>query len=266
MSSLPLVLPPSPFPQSLAASLGLLVLSEANSFYTGSAAFKSLASFSFFLAGAQNGPFKTLQSFSYTNPTTRYPYFMILGLGFCVAGDLLLIPAKEHYYAHRKSAKVTPAKSEGDSLSFKAGTFFFALGHISYIIAFASNPNRTPFRLLPFGLAAAFGLGVSRWLGIFGSSANSNPKLVIPADMKPLVKAYVSIITTMVGVATATDAGWQRTLGAWMFMISDLFVAVDVFGRKKGVKAAGKGRPGWVFRSVGWGFYFTANLILAGTV
>lgn len=294
-----ITIPPTPFPQSLALSLTLLILSESSAFYLGSALFKILASLSFFLGGLDiiggSGNIIYELPFDWTTiyyeERYRYTLFMILGLGFSVLGDVFLIPSRDTYYSFRlksnsnskKTMKTTPVqvKGEGDSLWFKAGTFFFALAHISYIVAFASNPSRTPFRWRAFGLASIFGLAVSKWLGILGGSGGSPPptQLYIPNDMAILVKAYVCIITTMVGTATATDAGQQKILGAWMFMISDLFVAVDVFGKKKqppppahiysGRNNRGSGsssRPGWAFRSVGWIFYFSANLILAGSI
>ena len=284
-----LTLPPAPFPQSLTLSLTLLILSESSAFYLGSALFKTLASLSFFLGGLDIGGSIIYQlPFDWTTicyeERYRYTLFMILGLGFSVLGDVFLIPSRDTYYSFRRplpgSKQTTPVKGEGDSLWFKAGTFFFALAHISYTVAFASNPSRTPFHWTAFGLASVFGLGLSKWLGILGGSSPSSPtQLEIPNDMANLVKAYVCIITTMVGTATATDPNQQKILGAWMFMISDLFVAVDVFGKKKSPPASGYphsysgrnkrssgSRPGWPFRSVGWIFYFGANLILAGSI
>ena len=296
-STFKLTLPPTPFPQSLALSLTLLIISESSAFYLGSALFKTLASLSFFLGGLDTGGSEIIYQLPFDWTTIyyeeryRYTLFMILGLGFSVLGDVLLVPSRDAYYSFRHSSKRSKAelkqnalaqvKGEGDSLWFKAGTFFFALAHISYIVAFASNPSRTPFRWRAFGLASIFSLAVSRWLGILGGSksSSSSTQIYIPDDMTILVKAYVCIITTMVGTATATDAGQQKIIGAWMFMISDLFVAVDVFGKKKppppsadpysGWNNRGRGsssRPGWAFRSVGWIFYFSANLILAGSI
>src|SRR5690606_15453982 len=132
--------------------------------------------------------------------------------------------------------------------------FFFALAHIAYTVASLSSPTTSKFNWVTFVASASIGLFISRLLGIFKSgniSQSSQLKLNIPDDMAPLVKAYVCIITTMVGVASATDAGYQKTVGAWMFMISDMFVAVDVFGKKVPAAANArreKGRPGWKFR------------------
>ncbi|KAJ2920554.1 hypothetical protein H1R20_g16540, partial [Candolleomyces eurysporus] len=283
-----LSLPPTPFPQSLTLSLALLILSESSAFYLGSALFKTLSSLSFFLGGLDIGGFIIYQlPFDWTTiryeERYRYTLFMILGLGFSVLGDVFLIPSRDTYYSFRRplpgsKQTTTPVKGEGDSLWFKAGIFFFALAQISYTVAFASNPSRIPFRWTAFGLASVVVLGVSKWLGILGGSSPSSPtQLEIPNDMAGLVSVYVCIITTMVGTATATDPSQQKILGAWMFVISDLFVAVDVFGKKKlppayprsysgRNKRSSGSRPGWAFRSVGWIFYFGANLVLAGSI
>ncbi|KAK6330351.1 hypothetical protein TWF696_003447 [Orbilia brochopaga] len=96
------------------------------------------------------------------------------------------------------------------------------------------------------------------------------PKLVIPADMKPLILVYQLIITTMVASAAGTRGiGSARLLGAAMFMISDVIVAWDTFGVKpapqEAAPAAKKscGRDGWLLRGVGWVLYFGGQYLLA---
>lgn len=289
MSSL-ITLPSYPFPQSLAASLALLILSEYTAFYPGSALFKTAASLSFFLGGwnkasGVNEIQKLLLALDFkalwVDESLRYTASMLLGLGFSVLGDVLLIPSKTNFYSFRQASKKVKeddtkpspsAKAEGVTLAFKLGTLSFALAHISYVVAFMASPTplTTP-RVWLFAATAAIVLSISDYLGIFGqSNAGVVPLVTIPKDIEVLVQGYVGIITTMVAVATATDPGVQKVVGAWMFMISDLFVAIDTFGRKKagtamGVKKSG-GKPGWAFRSVGWIFYFGANLILAGAL
>ncbi|KAF6757064.1 YhhN domain-containing protein [Ephemerocybe angulata] len=271
MSSL-ITLPSYPFPQSLAASLALLILSEYTAFYPGSALFKTAASLSFFLGGwnkasGVNEIQKLLLALDFkalwVDESLRYTASMLLGLGFSVLGDVLLIPSKTNFYSFRQASKKVKeddtkpspsSKAEGVTLAFKLGTLSFALAHISYVVAFMASP--TPLTTPRASLG-------SRMRG-------SVPLVTIPKDIEVLVQGYVGIITTMVAVATATDPGVQKVVGAWMFMISDLFVAIDTFGRKKagtamGVKKSG-GKPGWAFRSVGWIFYFGANLILAGAL
>ncbi|TFK40053.1 YhhN-like protein-domain-containing protein [Crucibulum laeve] len=254
-----LSLPPTLYLLLLTASLSLLTLSEARSFYAGSAGFKVLASLSFLGGGLALASSKfTIWTWDAWTAENRYPITLITGLAFGLVGDVLLIPSKQSYFERAIS------KSEGDSLWFKAGTLSFALTHISYIVAFLSTASWEAFRLPDFALSLAFCLGLTHWLGFLGGKPKAGA-MSVPDDMKFLVRAYVSIIVTMVSVATATDDGWQRTVGAWMFMVSDLFVAMDTFGPRKAFSKT-KVRPGWKARSVGWLAYFWAQMLLAGCI
>lgn len=163
----------------------------------------------------------------------------------------------------------TPPAS-GDATNFKVGIACFALAQVAYAFGFISAPNATDIRYLEVGASIALCLIISRVLGLTGLSKKPwSWQLAVPKDMAPFVKIYICIIATMVAIASGTDGGLQKTVGAWMFLISDMFVAVDVFGRKPAFKGIGKqweGRPGWKFRSVGWLFYFFAQIILAGCI
>ncbi|KAH6913318.1 YhhN domain-containing protein [Coprinopsis sp. MPI-PUGE-AT-0042] len=226
-----------------------------------------------------------------------YAFCLVIGLGCSVVGDVLLIPSRENYFRFLKGsptvdpaaeAATTPSKEkklettqtqtvvagEGDTIYFKAGTFFFALAQIAYTVAFLSAPTSksAPWNWAYFGLAATFGLSSSWLLGIFGGGGLN--LVEIPKDTEPLVKLYVFIITGMIGAASATDNGWQKIIGAGMFMISDLFVALDVFEKKKESETSvqakptdkRRGRDGWIFRSAGWVLYFWAQMVLAGSI
>ncbi|EEH02934.1 YhhN domain-containing protein [Histoplasma capsulatum G186AR] len=138
---------------------------------------------------------------------------------------------------------------------------------------------------------------LARWLGVIYPPANGNGErkqhkttttngpqrllrtnvlnLAIPADMRALVGGYAAIISGMLAVAvstataTATATAWpyQRALGAAMFVASDLFVAEDMFGRRRRGGAAGRAqRPGWLRPALGFGLYFWAQMVIAGTV
>ncbi|QSS62452.1 YhhN domain-containing protein [Histoplasma capsulatum] len=91
--------------------------------------------------------------------------------------------------------------------------------------------------------------------------------LAIPADMRALIGGYAAIISGMLAVAasTATATAWpyQLALGAAMFVASDLFVAEDMFGRRRRRRAQ---RPGWLRPALGFGLYFWAQMVIAGTV
>ncbi|KAH9481553.1 hypothetical protein JR316_0006080 [Psilocybe cubensis] len=256
-------LPVHPYPLALAVSVVLLIISEANSFYAGSSGFKIAASLSFLGAGIQaagatgDAPF-------------RSSALMVAGLAFSLVGDIFLIPTPKVYaqkMANSKSeAGFAATDKQGDSLLFKAGTFFFALAHISYIAAFLSDSSLAALRVPDFALAASFGAGLIYWLGILQRKPGPDAWFNVPQDMRGLVIAYVTIIMTMVATATATDKGHQKIVGAWTFMISDLFVAADAFGVKKDRVQPSHGQRGWKARSVGWIAYFGAQLLLAGSI
>ncbi|PPQ69018.1 hypothetical protein CVT24_000094 [Panaeolus cyanescens] len=260
-------LPESPYPLSLGVSLALLILSEANSFYPGSTGFKIAAALSFLSAGinAASAKLPSWQWATITQPENRYTAALVFGLAFSVVGDILLIPSKVNYYKKPTSNGVE--KPEGQTPRFKAGVFFFALAHISYIVAFVSKLPQGGFRWVDGGLALSFGVLFTVWLGILNTKPTPGARFLVPEDMFGLVTAYIVIIMSMVASATATDEGWQRIIGAWSFMISDIFVAADTFGVKKnGENKKNKGRKGWKARSVGWIAYFGAQLVLAGCI
>ncbi|KAF3941885.1 hypothetical protein ABW19_dt0201949 [Dactylella cylindrospora] len=100
------------------------------------------------------------------------------------------------------------------------------------------------------------------------------PKLVVPADMQPLIIIYQIIISAMVGAAAGTRGiGSARFFGAFAFMVSDVMVAWDTFGVKEeksadqkkadGGKAGKPKREGWKSRSIGWMLYFGGQYLLA---
>lgn len=193
------------------------------------------------------------------------------GLAVSVLGDIFLIPSDEEYAQKRKESKEKAAGKKVNAapapigLDFQVGTGFFALAHIAYTLSFILTPNRQSFSPAAFAISTSTGLLISALLGLLPprpAPRNSwRPNLALPADMKPLVTAYILIINLMVGIATATaggETGYQRAVGAWLFMISDAFVAVDAFGKPPVV--------GWKARAVGWMCYFWAQMGLAGTV
>ena len=58
-------------------------------------------------------------------------------------------------------------------------------------------------------------------------------------------------------------------LGAVSFMVSDVFVAWDVFAKSEKLRLEDmprrKQRKGWQSRGIGWVLYFAAQMIVAGT-
>ncbi|KAF9007645.1 YhhN-like protein, partial [Cyathus striatus] len=220
--------------------------------------FKILSSLSFLFGGIHQASLK--YDSIHIVQERRHAIALVAGLAFSLLGDIFLIPSRE-------TIITSALKAERTSASFQIGTFFFALAHISYIIAFASHASS--FRLLPFVLSATTCIILTQWLGILESNPTPNSRMIVPPELTVLVRSYVGIIIVMVSVATATDEGWQRTFGAWIFMISDMFVAGDVFGNKK-TETEGTdreiGRKGWKSRSFGWLSYFWAQMLLAGCI
>lgn len=154
-----------------------------------------------------------------------YGRLILLGLGLCLLGDLLLIP-------------------EGRLAVFRAGVFAFLAGHVAFAAAFLTQPRSMPWLAVA---AVALGLvlaGVWRWLG---------PKL--PADMRLPVQAYFVVIGVMTALACAVSgAGGPPVVaaGAIAFTTSDIAVARDRFVRQE-------------FANRAWGLplYYLATVLLA---
>ncbi|GFF24884.1 hypothetical protein IFM46972_01215 [Aspergillus udagawae] len=203
-----------------------------------------------------------------TNTTEWSPYRLsiTIGLVFSLAGDFCLLPSRSEFYNSPSSEQRKPI-----STFFQLGVVAFALAHIAYIAAFLRDTKVVSLGTLTTTFMAT--MLVARWLGVIyppeQSSARSNLlNLTIAPDMKPLVLVYAVIISSMFAVALATNpvtptTTWlsQRGLGAGMFVVSDVFVAKDAFGR-----SSGPGKPGWLRIAVGYGLYFWGQMVIAGTV
>lgn len=157
-----------------------------------------------------------------------YATGLLAGLVLSWWGDVLLIP-------------------QDRPLVFRAGIFVFLLGHVAYVLAFAS----LGLDLAAAGLAAlvllVIAIGVLRRLGP-----------VVPRALLFPVRAYVLVISTMLLCAVGAVAQGGNpgiALGAAMFYVSDLAVARDRFIASGFVNAA-------------WGLplYYGGQLVLAGTL
>ncbi|KAJ6140817.1 hypothetical protein N7497_011710 [Penicillium chrysogenum] len=184
---------------------------------------------------------------------TDYRRLITIGLGFSLLGDFFLIPSHSEFHDLNTTPSAnSEAKSEGNvSISFQLGIVAFAAAHIAYTIAFLQDSSDTSWMTF----AVTFSL------------RNNVLGLAIAPDMKPLVSVYAVIIGTMFAAATSTSpltvpTEWwhSRALGAAMFVVSDLFVAKNAFGR-----SSAKGR-GWLRIFVGYALYFWAQMVIAGTV
>lgn len=128
---------------------------------------------------------------------SNYGRWLLAGLLCCMAGDLLLMPDREHY--------------------FLGGLIAFLCGHLLYATAFLHLP------LEPRGLAVSVPPAlvllafVARWL---------MPR--VPAGMKLPVAIYTLVITAMLlcaGLSAGQPAAALIIGGAWGFAVSDLAVA-----------------------------------------
>jgi uncharacterized membrane protein YhhN len=152
-------------------------------------------------------------------------YAVLLGLGLCAAGDVLLIPL-------------------GTGRAFHAGIACFAAGHLAYAVGFAARGLALP--ALGLGLLGMVLVGrlTLRWLA---------PHL--PAELRVPVQIYIAVIGVMVASAfgcSAKTGDLRVAAGALAFAASDLSVA-----RERFVRAS--------FFNLGWGLplYYGAQLVLA---
>jgi uncharacterized membrane protein YhhN len=161
-----------------------------------------------------------------SDPT--YQRWIIAGLILSWWGDVLLIP------------KERPAV-------FRAGILAFLLGHVAYVVAFASRGLDLPVSALTAALVAAVAWAVLRWL-----------RPHVPGDMRIPVFAYVGVISTMVvcAVGSVAEAGRPMiVVGGLMFYLSDLAVARDRFVA-----------PGFANGAWGLPLYYGAQLVLASSI
>ncbi|KAI1951344.1 hypothetical protein LOZ12_002477 [Ophidiomyces ophidiicola] len=261
-------LPPASSVYLLLGSLPLLVLAEARAIRAGHALFKILSSIAFV-----SGPLR-----HFSAESSSYHTLITCGLVCSLVGDILLIPSKREYYPPERPQ--TPANSKDQppenqiSVSFQLGVVAFAAAHISYILAFVRDAPKAMAWPTFLAIFAAT-MVISKWLGvIYPSTSPSSARLTsgnllslsIPSDMRPLVAIYATIISSMLAIAISTTPSLQhqRVLGAVMFVLSDIFVAKDAFGKTKKQNAGGMSDD-WLPRGIGWVLYFWGQMVLAGT-
>lgn len=249
-------MPPGPGTYLLIVSLPLLVISEFRSTsYVGICLFKMLSSVAFL-----SGPL--LQASTNDSPYCR---LITAGLLFSLVGDFFLLPSRGDFSTRDST------KERKISASFQLGVVAFAAAHIAYVFAFLSDSRETSRELLATTFVATMVL--AKWLGVVyppsHSSATSNVlDLAVAPDMRPLVFVYALVISSMFAVAVSTLPSslstvlpYQRSVGAAMFVASDLFVAKDAFGR-----SSAPDQRGWFRIAVGYGLYFWGQMVIAGTV
>jgi uncharacterized membrane protein YhhN len=133
---------------------------------------------------------------------TGWEAAIFVGLILSAAGDVLLIP-------------------RGAGKAFQAGAASFLLGHVAYAAGFAMRGLHQNAALVGALVAAVVAVVILRWLAS-----------KVPSDLRPLVFAYVGVISVMLVLAFSThchEAGLPIFFGAAMFYVSDLSVARDRF-------------------------------------
>lgn len=159
---------------------------------------------------------------------TAYGRMLLAGLVLSLAGDVLLVP-------------------RGAPRVFLAGVVAFGAAHVAYAAAFLLRGIAPGPVLLAGAVMTLFGLAILRWLW---------PHLT--REWRAPVLGYVAVICTMVTLAAGAAGaprGTAGAVGAALFAVSDVAVARDRFVS-----------PG--FANAAWGLplYYTAQLVLAGTV
>ncbi len=156
-----------------------------------------------------------------------YGQCVLLALGFCWLGDVLLIPV-------------------GNRRVFRAGIASFLLGHMAFAVGFVVRGSDPVHGAAALGLTALPAAVVVRWL-----------YRRLPPDMRVPVVAYIAVISAMVALAAATHIRQSASLlllGAVLFYLSDLSVARDRFIA-----------PSFCNRLWGLPAYYGAQLLLAST-
>ena len=161
---------------------------------------------------------------------SRFGNAILLGLVFCAAGDVLLIPAQR--------------------AAFLAGMAAFALGHIAYAGAFVAGGVK-------IGLAAMAALAV---MAVFSASVLGRLWAKL-GDFRLPVAGYTAIISLMVVASFAhlqsapTMQALCLSFAAVGFSLSDVFVAEDRFAT-----------PSFANRLWGLPLYYAAQCLFAANV
>jgi uncharacterized membrane protein YhhN len=172
-----------------------------------------------------------LVAFLQPSSVPSYGNFILIGLIFCLAGDVCLaLP--------------------GDKI-FRAGLVAFLVGHIFYVIGFTYLVPVSKWFIPGAALFWVFSLLVFVWL---------RPHL--KAMLVPVV-VYILVITVMASGAWAVfdksaSPFWGRTfvfVGALLFYVSDVFVARNQFVKRE-----------FLNRLIGLPLYYAGQFLLAFSV
>lgn len=256
-------LPSSPYPEAFGTLLGLLVFSGALNFHLG--VVKIFASLSLFGVGVHtaSSKFDLLNLDALLAQENRFDVFLILGLASSYVGDVVLIASN---YQQLPRPKSPDAHSR-----LKVSKFFHSLTHISYILAFTfvGLLSDEQFRRGDFIMTIVFGWLFGEWLGLLEKERQYNSWFEIPQELQPSTVCYSFLIVLMVATATATDTGYQRILGAWLFLLSELFTAFNAFGvvslEQTEKTQESRGGERWS-EPLGWICYYCSQFLLVGCI
>jgi uncharacterized membrane protein YhhN len=166
-----------------------------------------------------------------SHPLSGYYHLLLIGLLFCLAGDVFLALPQDRM--------------------FRLGLFAFLTGHLFYIAAFFTTACVSGWTWGGTLMAIIASVWVYRWLKPWLGSM-SRPVLV-----------YIVVITAMVSGAWSIwgddRLDWSgRAMvltGAWCFYLSDVFVARDRFVKKEALN-----------RMIGLPLYYAGQFLLALSV
>ncbi|MFO7599611.1 MAG: lysoplasmalogenase [Candidatus Desulfacyla sp.] len=165
------------------------------------------------------------------HPMPAYYHFLLIGLLFCLAGDVFLALPQDRM--------------------FRLGLVSFLVGHIFYSVAFFTTAPVSAWTW--WGSLVA--LIVSGWIYLW-----LRPSL---GAMNTPVLAYIVVITVMVSGAVSILGDARLALagrimifaGGWCFYASDIFVARDRFVKKEPLN-----------RLIGLPLYYGGQFLLAFSV
>ncbi|MEM7433567.1 MAG: lysoplasmalogenase [Myxococcota bacterium] len=198
-----------------AVGLGFLLLAEWRGAPTLRAFSKTAASIGFLVAAVGFGAFESW-----------YGQVIFLGLALGALGDVCLLGSGR--------------------AAFVAGLVSFLLGHVAYVVAFASLDLSAPQMFVGAVAMAVLMAFIGRW--VFPHAP----------DMRGPIAVYMLVIAAMCVVAIgagAAGAPWMIPVGAIMFTASDISVVRDRFVVS-----------GFVNRAWGLPLYYAAQLIIAWSI
>lgn len=198
-----------------AVGLGFLLLAEWRGAPTLRAFSKTAASIGFLVAAVGFGAFESW-----------YGQVIFLGLALGALGDVCLLGSGR--------------------AAFVAGLVSFLLGHVAYVVAFASLDLSAPQMFVGAVAMAVLMAFIGRW--VFPHAP----------DMHGPIAVYMLVIAAMCVVAIgagAAGAPWMIPVGAIMFTASDISVVRDRFVVS-----------GFVNRAWGLPLYYAAQLIIAWSI